>query len=302
MRPDQPPSTRLIRHVGGFPIDRFRRLRFRDGLFCPRCGDTDVHRWGSFGWRRRYRCLGCRRTFSDFTGTPLAYLKRVELWEPYCVLALTTATVRRSARHLGVDPSTSFRWRHRLLASLRETEPGHLSGRISVDVTWLPHSDKGARGLDRPPRRVAYTGMSWETRIAWILAACDDSGRSVGARLSSARPGLVDVLGLLQDRISGGTTLLGRPNRWSLLARAASQLGLVFEREFFVPAQRRPPTSPEQARVYLVRWKSWTRRFMGIATKYVDHYLVWFRLLDRVGGRPGGPPEMERLLLLGAFP
>lgn len=302
MTHDPTPSFRRTRHDAAFPIDRFRQVRFRHGLFCPRCGDTDVHRWGSFGWRRRYRCLGCRRTFSDFTGTPLAYLKRVELWEPYCIMALATATVRQSARHLGVHPSTSFRWRHRLLARLLETEPGDLSGRISVDLAWLPHSDKGARRLPRPARRTAFTGMSWETRIAWILVACDDSGRAIGTRLGPARPGLADVFGVLQDRVSGGTTLLGRSNLWGLLARAANRLGLAFEREFYVHAHLRPRTEAERARAYLLRWKSWTRRFRGIATKYVDHYLVWFRLLDRLEGRPASRPEPDRYLLLGSFP
>lgn len=302
MRTCLPSASRHLDPVTAFPIGRFRRARFRDGIVCPRCGHTDVHRWGSFGWRRRYRCLGCRRTFSDFTGTPLAYLKRVELWESYCTLALRTATIRQSARRLGVDPSTAFRWRHRLLATLRDTERGRLSGRISVDMTWLPHSDKGTRGLARPARRVAYTGMSWETRIAWVLAACDDSGRAIGAYTGAARPRLPTVIALLQQRAGDGTSLLGRSSLWGLLARAAGRLGLAFEREFYVPLRARDAADPEQARVYLLRWKKWLTRFRGIATKYIDHYLAWFRLLDRVAGRPGGPLEADRLLLLGRFP
>lgn len=54
--------------------ETFRRARWPSGITCPRCGQGRVttHSKSAKGSRRRYLCLGCRRTFTDLTGTPLA--------------------------------------------------------------------------------------------------------------------------------------------------------------------------------------------------------------------------------------
>lgn len=278
-----------------FPIQRFRRLRFGDGLFCPRCGHTRIHRWGQHGWRRRYRCLGCRRTFSDFTGTPLAYLKRVELWPHFCRLALDVPTVRVSARALGIDPGTSFRWRHRLLGSLCRTETTQLGDLVSIHIDWFARSLKGSRSLDRPPRRVAFFGLSFQTDPVWVILGCDDGGRSLGSRLHTPRPVLSSVRARLEGRILPGSTLLSRQGWAGLVARAAGTMELPFARE---------PVSPEHlepARLYAVRLRTWMGRFYGVATRYLDNYLVWFRLIDYGSRRLTAAPSAS-VLLLGDFP
>ncbi len=87
-----------------------------------------------------------------------------------------------------------------------------------------------------------------------------------------------------------------------MVGRTAARLGLAFEREVYASPSRRLPRGPEQARLYLLRWKRWLRRFRGVATKYLDHYLVWFRLLDRLAGRPAHGLQWEGYCLLGRFP
>ena len=84
---------------GTFPFSSFRRLRFGERPSCPRCDADRVHRWGSFSGRKRYRCVACRRTFSDFTGTPLAYIKKLPAWSPYCLCMREglSSTPRRAA-------------------------------------------------------------------------------------------------------------------------------------------------------------------------------------------------------------
>jgi transposase-like protein len=58
----------------GSLMKRLQALRWKDGLRCPRCGDArcTVHAHGRDG-RRKLRCAGCGRTFTDLTGTPLAH-------------------------------------------------------------------------------------------------------------------------------------------------------------------------------------------------------------------------------------
>lgn len=278
-----------------FPIRLFRHLRFRHGLFCPRCGHTRIHRWGRYGCRRRYRCLGCRRTFSDFTGTPLAYLKRVELWPRFCSLALHAPTVRAAAHRLGIDPSTSFRWRHRLLASLCRTEAVELEPQISVHIDWFARSEKGSRALNRPARRVAFFGLSFQTDPVWAVFGCDGEGRSLGALLDAPRPSPPSVRAVLEKRIRPGSTLLSRQGWGSVIARTADQLDLRYDKEPASPAHLEP------GRLYVVRLRTWLVRFHGVATRYLDNYLVWFRLIDYGATRLQAPPAASSLLA-GEFP
>ena len=289
-------SSETLGDAPAFPIEAFRALRFQDGPCCPRCGEDRVQRWGRFGWRQRYRCKGCRRTFSDFTGTPLAYLKHVDRWPAFCRFFPRALTVRRTAVLLAIHPTTSFRWRHRLLDGLRSSEAPALSGRVSVDFGWLPYSTKGRR-----MPRTARPGASVDSRrLAWVVAACDASGASFARHTGETCPGWPRLRQVLAGRIRWGSVLLYRTNRKLRIAPAAAALGIASEHEraLLIGARRR---DPEKARVNLARYRRWEQRFRGIATRYLDNYLVWFRLAEVAGGRVRPPRQLDPVLA-GVFP
>jgi transposase len=45
------------------------QIRWRDGVYCPRCRAESVIRYGSYRVFQRYLCKDCDRTFNDQTGT-----------------------------------------------------------------------------------------------------------------------------------------------------------------------------------------------------------------------------------------
>ncbi len=49
----------------------------------------------------------------------------------------------------------------------------------------------------------------------------------------------------------------------------------------------------QHVNAYHKRLKKWMERFQGVATKYLDNYLFWFRFLDGtricLGMKPKGP-------------
>src|SRR5262245_20926599 len=98
--PDSEPDSDVEREPNTFPFEVFRRTRFVRGVRCPRCGGSEVRRWGGFAGRQRFRCSSCARTFSDFTGTPLAYLKKIDRWPGHCASIEETESVRREAARL----------------------------------------------------------------------------------------------------------------------------------------------------------------------------------------------------------
>ena len=135
------------------PVTALANDRLDDAPVCPHCESTGLQRWGRSGGLQRYRCKQCRKTFNPLTGTPLARLRKREQWPAFSETLAGGDTVREAAASCGVDPSTSFRWRHRFLDALQGDEPVTLTGIVEVVETRFTHADKGARELERPVRR-----------------------------------------------------------------------------------------------------------------------------------------------------
>ncbi len=49
------------------------QIRWRDGVYCPRCRAELQVRYGSYQIFQRYLCKDCGRTFNDQTGTVFEY-------------------------------------------------------------------------------------------------------------------------------------------------------------------------------------------------------------------------------------
>ena len=150
---------------------------------CPHCSERRYHRWGHFSGRQRYRCTGCGRTFSDFTGTPLAGSHYPELWRVFAQCMVLGWPVRPTAWWLGVDKDTVFRWRHRLLAAMLENERVTLQGVVELDSYRFIASSKGMpveRGVPRHRARPLGSLISDPGPRAWVLMARARTGRLWG--------------------------------------------------------------------------------------------------------------------------
>ena len=55
------------------------------------------------------------------------------------------------------------------------------------------------------------------------------------------------------------------------------------------------PWHVQNVNAYVSRLRGWMQHFKGVATKYLDSYLGWFRMLDR-----SGPTGLQPALVLGA--
>lgn len=275
-----------------------RDARFRDGLCCPRCGHRRIHRWGSASGRQRYRCLGCRRTFNDLTGTPAAYLKKLSLLPAYARCLHAALSVRRSAAQLDLAPSTTFRWRHRLLDALRARDREPLTGWIELDSFRLPLSFKGQRLPDhhRPPRRRGLPrSHRYEVPHVQILVACDRHGHLVSAlarqppaRIPGLRTRALEVA--LAPRLRGCPHLLPARSLFAPAFRFARRTRLALHDPrrqrvgpdaFTLPS--RHATSLVHTRTawaYIRRFRRWLAPFRGVATSYLPNYLLWHRHVD----------------------
>jgi len=115
---DAPTEEAVLMH-------RMQALRWRGGLRCPRCSHArcTVHARGKDG-RRKLRCTGCGRTFTDLTGTPLAHTHLpLTLWAAAArIMTAGQPTCLELSRRLKVKLATAWRVRKILTHALHDAD------------------------------------------------------------------------------------------------------------------------------------------------------------------------------------
>jgi len=267
----------------------------------PHCRSASVVRNGSANDLQRYKCRRCQRTFNALTGTPLARLRQKPKWLAQAEALREGTTITQVATRLKVARSTAFRWRHRFLALPKSVQAQALRGIAEADETFFLYSRKGQRPLDRKPRRrggsAAKRGLSKEQ--VPVLVARDRSGAT--ANIILAADGKADLVAALKPLLPSDTILCTDCS--TVLAAAVKELG-VTHRPINVSAGCRVLAGVyhiQNVNAFDSRLKNWIRRFHGVATKYLDSYLGWFRTLDRSAPTAMLPASLLRLAL-GARP
>jgi transposase-like protein len=292
---------------------------------CPsRCGRR-VHRWGRNGGVQRFRCTACGRSFNALTGTPLARLRRRDLWLDHAQVLNEGLSIRAAGRRLGIHHNTTFRWRHRWLtrpAALKDVDFQGIVQAVTVSFVdvrvgeqpWRRVAIPEAAVRRMPPAAVASSGVGELDGAppgtaegardrspavgrppVVVLVACDRRGATTDHLLDAFDEAAVAAV--LAPLLAAGRTTLHSPDS-AVLAAVASDLG--------VPHRRCPaPTAGgcdgrhglRHVRGYVERLRCWMRRFRGVSTHHLGRYLGWRRLLDR--HRPAVPPGLWLRLALG---
>lgn len=250
---------------------------------CPHCqADTEQLRpWGRSAGLARYRCGTCGRTCNSLTGTPLAHLRKRDQWLHYGQALIDGISVRAAAGRCQIDKNTAFLWRHRFLQQVARHRAERESGIVEADETFFLESFKGQRHLARPARRRGGVGRTRGTgsdQIA-VLVVRDRSGQTANFRLEKLdAPHVIAVLRPLID--SDAILCSDGANLYKTFARATG----IAHRPINVQQGERVLDGVfhiQNVNAYDSRLKTWMRRFHGVATKYLDNYLGWRRLLER---------------------
>ena len=240
-----------------------------------------MHRlWGMRDGLQRYYCYDCKKTFNALTGTPLARLRHKEKWMDFANDLIDSKSIRESAKHCGVHKNTTFRWRHRMLNNPKSLGSKHLHGIVEFDETYLLESHKGEQHLKRQPRqrggKAHQRGISSEQTA--ILIARDRNGNTMDAILfKSNQTTLAEVMLPVVDK----DALLCSDKKRSYLAFAKTyHLALKTVNSSAKEHVKEKIYHIQNVNAYDRRLKLWIKRFNGVATKYLESYLAWMRLLD----------------------
>jgi len=130
------------------------QIRWRNGVYCPRCRAESVIRYGSYRVFQRYLCKDCDRTFNDQTGTVFehsAVALRKWFLAVYTYIRLNTS-LRQLDVEIDVSYKTIYRRVQRFLRAL-DAPRLHLKGPVEIDEFYVKAGLKGRErdhnGLER---------------------------------------------------------------------------------------------------------------------------------------------------------
>lgn len=271
-----------------------------ENLFCPYCQSPRFHRHGHANGLQRFRCKDCRKTFNSLSGTPLSRLHYKAKWLTYAGCLLGSTTVRRAAVRAGIHKNTSFRWRHRFLTLPKTDRPLCLSGIAEADEMYLLESEKGARQLERAPRKrgsaASKRGTSFEQ--VCILVTRDRAGQTLDFVTGKGPVTKAQLKRCLLPVIDPDVLLVSDSNKaYRYFAR---DTGISHQAINLAAGVRvKGAIHVQNVNAYHSRFREWLGRFHGVATHYLSNYLGWRWNID---GQRIATPEVLLSSAIGTFP
>ena len=196
--------------------------------------------------------------------------------------------------------NTTLRWRHRFLGSLKADRSATLQGITEADETYFLESRKGCRKLDRPARRrggkARTAGLSSE--LVCVLVARDRTGQTLDWVTGAGQMSKAQLGSALQPVLAKDALLLSDGNP---TYRYFAQEAEISHDAINLSAGLRVNGAVhiQNVNAYHGRLKQWLNRFHGVATRYLDNYLGWFRSLDN---HHASSREGVLAMALGKFP
>ena len=227
---------------------------------CPHCHSEDFIKYGTYNKNQRYKCKSrkCERTFSEATQNPFKHSKKFkENCHKYEALYEEGLTIRECAKALNITIVTSFFWRHRFLYNLKRVNyVEKLCNYAELTRVVIIENFKGDRNsINKKKDKISIVnGMNKSIDIISIIAARNHLGiyelrDNIAPRIDKK----ACAIGFLDGRIQAFSDKHNEVNK------------IKINKINIKPIDKS----------YSLKVKRWLKKFRGVATKYIDHYLSW---------------------------
>jgi len=265
-----------------------REKRFATGLVCPHCKQTSLKRNGKYivagKSRQRYLCSECSKSSNDLTATPISGTRYPDKWLEYFRLMIEGLSLRKIASLLDIHLSTAFYWRHKILTALQVQERTSLSGIAEGDETYFRESEKGNKNITRrkPKKRghaASKRGISREQ--VCVLVAKDRSGRVFSKTACMGQMSLKHMDNVAKNSLDEVNEFC--TDSANVYKKFCTRKN-IHHRKVNVSKNNRTDGIYHIQNVnnYHGRLKRWMGKFYGVATKYLNNYLSWFKFLELI--------------------
>jgi transposase-like protein len=225
---------------------------------------------------QRYSCNTCHKYWMATNGTSLAGLHKRDLWHNYILAFEKGFSIRKAANEVGISVQTSFRWRHRLLASIACLVPKEVSGIIEVNDFQLPRNTKGQRKSSKfVDQGNNLEGSLLSDTVSVLMSVSRNSKEVISSVIAAKKPEVHQFKKALEGRILPGSTLI---------TPGVNSLNFLIESEsiHFLPLstrkrpKKRDPVNLNTNQIHQQAFHQFLKPFNGVATKYLQNYLNWY--------------------------
>ncbi len=250
-------------------------LKLSNNHHCPHCGSNKICKNGFTGKAQQFRCNNCHKNYSIRTNTIFFHTRKsIQLWQEYIELFSQGLSLRKIVEKMDgkIKLQTAFFWRHKILKVLTKKDDNNkLGGIVEADETFFEESQKGSRKMTRKARKRGYSSYVGDkkTKIC-VLTAIDRNKSSFTKPVGFGGLEKDDVL-LLQRHLIKDSILITDGNRTYRNLHDVRLKSLKFGKP--------------QSKVYHMNTinsfhshlKKFMIRFNGVATKYLDYYVEYFK-------------------------
>lgn len=264
-----------------------REVIHANGYQCPSCRSKSYRIHDRTRKYLRIVCADCGKKYSEHTGTVLSGLHKPELWPRFIELTIEGRSLRYIAEALSIGLPTSFTWRHKLLSALGDdANAKKLTGIVEVDEKEFEISEKGARNLARAPFKRPSDRPNRMDKGNKLTVMITVERKSRKSSMKLVKKGRLDKLTLdkkLLAKINRKTTTLctdAHPTYYGWTADHDIP-------HYWVIASKGEHTYQGIYHVQNInghnsRFEKWFSRFNGVASKYLNNYLEYFNLLEKI--------------------
>lgn len=258
------------------------------GIVCPCCGSIHCVKNGNTRGKQRFLCRDCNKTFGVTTASPLANTKLSHSkWQSYIKYMIAGYSIRACAQEVGVSVKTSFYMRHRILEAIEqyiESKNTNVGGIVEMDGTYIAESFKGNHKksgfiMPRSPHKRGKDSIARGISNAQICiaTAIDRDNNIIMTAIDRGRTTTKALCDFYNGRVNVGSTIC--TDGFSGYVKLAEVIGLVHKKMEHEKISD-PIFNLSHINSLHSRFKKWMKRFNGVSTKRLSHYLAWFQWIE----------------------
>jgi len=244
---------------------------------CPRCHCEYVTKAGKSDGRQVYKCKKCGYRFRETAKSLVYYSHKYYLLMDYIKCMLEGKSLRACAKEVGISLPTSFKWRHKILAAIQGLERGiNFSGITETDELLMEYSEKGRKFKTLEEKEQAMKTV--HPNVA-VLVMSDREGNLLFKHTGENKVQNSQIKEELKRRVSENNLICFKPNEefQEAVKESPSKKVLVMHKT----TKGLSIYSVNVAEKKITNFLVWMMRFRGVATKYLQNYLMWFVIMNK---------------------